>query len=100
MSAGVASARWSGFVSHPSVVASSGGTVGSGLLAEGIAPELEAVGIVDDAAGRGGRLRRGGGRGGKAESGGGGGRGGGGANQKRKGPHSRCEGAHRPRCAP
>jgi hypothetical protein len=31
------------------VVASSGGAVDGGLLAEGIAPELEAMGIVDDA---------------------------------------------------
>ena len=51
MSAGVASARWSGFVSHPSVVASSGNAVAvdSSLLAEGVAPELETMGIVDDA---------------------------------------------------
>ena len=45
----VASARWSGFVSHPSVVASSGNAVDRSLLAEGVAPELETMGIVDDA---------------------------------------------------
>ena len=49
MSAGVASARWWGLVSHPSVVASSGNAVDSSLLAEGVAPELETMGIVDDA---------------------------------------------------
>jgi len=47
-SAGVARARWSGLVSHPWVERSSLGSDG-GLAAEGVAPELEAMGVVDEA---------------------------------------------------